>query len=399
MTELTNEADPMLDRFSGRARNVGFVLLGLCMIGGFIQPDQFFRSYLLGFVFWVGVSVGCLAILMLQHLSGGGWGVVIRRILEAATRTLPLLALLFVPIAFGMRYIYEWADPSVVAGSALLQHKAVYLNKWFFLARAAFYFAVWIAMGALLSRWSLEQDVAGDKRITERMQAVSAPGLLLYGLTVTFASVDWVMSLAPEWFSTIFGILFMGGQGLSALAFAIAVLVLLMRTKPLSDVVRPGHVHDLGKLMLAFVMLWAYFAFSQFLITWAGNLPEEIPWYVSRLTGPWRWIGLMLVVFHFALPFLLLLSRDLKRNARRLAVIAVVVIVMRIVDLYWMIAPNFHEGAFHLSWMDFVAPLGIGGLWLAYFARQLKGRPLLPMRDPQIDAMIAEGHKLVHQTG
>jgi hypothetical protein len=398
MTELTNEADPMLDRFSGRARNVGFVLLGLCMIGGFIQPDQFFRSYLLGFVFWVGVSVGCLAILMLQHLSGGGWGVVIRRILEAATRTLPLLALLFVPIAFGMRYIYEWADPSVVAGSALLQHKAVYLNKWFFLARAAFYFAVWIAMGALLSRWSLEQDVAGDKRITERMQAVSAPGLLLYGLTVTFASVDWVMSLAPEWFSTIFGILFMGGQGLSALAFAIAVLVLLMRTKPLSDVVRPGHVHDLGKLMLAFVMLWAYFAFSQFLITWAGNLPEEIPWYVSRLTGPWRWIGLMLVVFHFALPFLLLLSRDLKRNARRLAVIAVVVIVMRIVDLYWMIAPNFHEGAFHLSWMDFVAPLGIGGLWLAYFARQLKGRPLLPMRDPQIDAMIAEGHKLVHQT-
>jgi hypothetical protein len=245
-----------------------------------------------------------------------------------------------------------------------------------------------------LNRWSAEQDRTREEGITRRMQNMSGPGLVLYGLTVTFASIDWVMSLEPEWFSTIFGMLFMAGQAISAMSFVIAVVVLLASIKPMSDYVAPRHLHDLGKLLLAFIMIWAYFSFSQFLIIYAGNLPEEITWYVHRLRGPWRYIGLGLVIFHFALPFLLLLSRDLKRNGRRLATLAVVVLVMRLVDLYWLVAPDFREGGFHLHWMDVALPLGVGGVWLWFFAWQLKSRPLLPVGDPALEEAVSasEGH-------
>ena len=301
----------------------------------------------------------------------------IRRLLEAATRTFPLLAVLFLPIAFGVRSIYIWAQPihenAPEALKHALAHKAPYLNVPFFLGRAVFYFAAWNLMAYFLNKWSLEQDRTKDRPITTKLQALSAPGLVLYGLTVTFASIDWLMSLEPQWFSTMYGILVMGGQGLSAMAFIIAVAVLLTRYKPLSDVIKPSHLHDLGKLMLAFLMLWAYFSFSQFLIIWAGNLPEEIPWYVRRLQTPWKWVGLALVVLQFGLPFVLLLSRDLKRNARTLVVVAISIIIMRFVDLIWMTGPGISRRRI----LDSLDGRGDAdrtrGLWLAFFVHQLKG--------------------------
>jgi hypothetical protein len=396
--EMIDKVPAEVDRFQGRALIVGVIGIAVCVAGAVFNLDQFWKSYLLGYVFWAGIALGCLAILMLQHMSGGAWGLVIRRLLEAATRTFPLLAVMFVPVAFGVRSIYIWAQPVALdAPEALkhaLAHKAPYLNVPFFLARAVFYFAVWNLMAYFLSKWSLEQDRTGHRPITSKLQALSAPGLILYGFTVTFASIDWLMSLEPQWFSTMYGILVMGGQGLSAMAFIIAVVVLLARFKPLSEVIKPRHLHDLGKLMLAFLMLWAYFSFSQFLIIWSGNLPEEIPWYVRRLQSSWKWVGLSLVVLQFALPFALLLSRDLKRNARRLVVVAIAIIVMRFVDLIWMTGPEFHAGAFRIHWMDVIMPIGLGGLWLAFFAYQLKARPLLPVGDPELEQMLAHsgGH-------
>jgi hypothetical protein len=273
-----------------------------------------------------------------------------------------------------------------------VEQKHLYLNLRFFVGRALFYFLVWILVTRTLTRWSEEQDRTGERMLTRKLQGLSGPGLLLYGLTVTFASVDWAMSLDPRWFSTIYGLLFMGGQGLAAMAFVIAVMVLLAGRKPMSDVVQPRHLHDLGKLMLAFLMIWAYFAFSQFLIIWSGNLPEETPWYVRRLESNWKYIGIAIIVLHFFLPFVLLLSKDLKKNARLLSSLAIGVIVMRFVDLIWMTGPELHGGRFGLSWLDLVMPIGIGGVWLWFFATQLKKGPLLPIRDPYIEDVFSAGH-------
>jgi hypothetical protein len=397
MIQKLDKAPPEVDQFQRRALIVGGVATVVCMIGAIFNMAQFFRSYLVAYVFWIGITLGCLAILMLQHMSGGAWGLVIRRLLESATRTFPLLALLFLPIAFGVGSVYPWAHPLAADASEALKHalahKAPYLNVPFFLVRAVFYFGVWNLMSYFLNKWSLEQDRTRHRPLTTKLQSLSGPGLVLYGLTVTFASVDWLMSLEPQWFSTMYGILIMGGQGLSAMAFIIAVVVVLSQYKPLSEVIKPRHLHDLGKLMLAFLMLWAYFGFSQFLIIWAGNLPEEIPWYVRRLQSSWKWLGLALVVLQFALPFVLLLSRDLKRNARRLVIVATAVIVMRLVDLIWLTGPEFYNGAFRIHWMDVLMPVGLGGLWLAYFAYQLKARPLLPIGDPFLEEALApSGH-------
>jgi len=396
MIETIDKTPPEVDGFQQRALIVGIAGVAICVLGAFFNSEQFFRSYLLAYVFWVGIALGCFAILMLQHMSGGAWGLVIRRVLESATRTFPLLAVLFIPIAIGVRSIYIWAGPHAGEGNEALQHaldhKAPYLNVPFFIGRAVFYFAIWILLSYLLNKWSLEQDRTRHRPLTTRLQGISGPGLVLYGFTVTFASIDWIMSLEPQWFSTIFGVLVMGGQGLSAMAFIIAVVVVLSRYKPLSEVIKPSHLHDLGKLMLAFLMLWAYFGFSQFLIIWSGNLPEEIPWYVRRLQTSWKWVGLAIVLLQFALPFVLLLSRDLKRNSRRLVTVAVAVIAMRLVDLIWLTVPEFHEGAFRIHWMDLLMPIGVGGLWLAYFAYQLKQRPLLPMGDPYLEEALAHDH-------
>jgi hypothetical protein len=390
-------APPEVRRWQQRALIVGVIFTLLFAVGALIDRSQFFHSYLVGYLFWIGIALGSLAILLLQHLTGGAWGLVIRRVLEAATRTLPLMAVLFIPIILGAHQIFPWTHHEEMSKTAALEQKAqLYLNLPFFTGRAALYFAVWILTAYLLNKWSRGQDHTAERRFTRRMRMIGGPGLLLLVLTVTFASLDWAMSLNPEWFSTIYGLLFVVSWALSALAFTIAVMAFLVNREPMSRIVRPNHFQDLGKLMLAFVMLWAYFAFSQFLIVWSGNLPEEIQWYLPRLRGGWGVIAVGVVFFHFAFPFLLLLSASLKRNARKLLMLAGVILLMRIIDLFWMIAPEFSPERFHVSWMDVVAPIAIGGLWLAMFAWQLNKRPLMPINDPQYDELLAQSQSHAH---
>ena len=360
----------------------------LSLLGWWIDPAQFFQSYLMAYMFVLGITLGCLAIGMIHQLSGGAWGVLIRRPIGAASRVLPVLTLLFLPIVFGMHHLYEWTHADLVARDEVLRHKQLYLNTTFFLVRAALYFLTWNALSYFLNAWSLEQDRTGDPRVARRMQMLSAGGLVAYGLTITFASFDWLMSLEPHWFSTIYGVLIIGGQGLSAMAFLIAAIVWLGRRPPLQDVVVPAHLHDLGNLLLAFVMLWAYFSFSQYLIIWSGNLPEEIAWYLHRLQTGWRGVGVALVLFHFAVPFCLLLSRAVKRQGRMIVKVAVGILIVRLVDLFWLIAPEFHRTGIAVSWMDVVLPLTLGSIWLGCFVWQLRGRAILPVNDPQFDETL-----------
>jgi hypothetical protein len=378
---------------SMRALIVGVVFTVLLVIGVFIGRDQFFHSYLVGFIFWIGITLGSLALLMLQHLTGGAWGLVIRRVLEASTRTLPLMLLLFIPIIFGLKQIYPWTNPAYMHETAALQMKARYLNPSFFLMRAAIYFAFWSLLALTLNWLSLEQDRTGGKRISKRLQMVSGPGLVFLIISITFASVDWVMSLEPEWMSTIYGLIFVAAWSLSALAFTIIVMAWLQRREPMDRVAQPRHFHDWGNLLMALVMLWTYFAFSQYLIIWSGNLPEETTWYIARRHGGWGAIALAIVILQFAFPFLALLSRASKRNAEKLAMLAALILVMRVLDVIWLIEPAFYREQFHMSWMDIVAPIGIGGLWLATFAWQLQKRALVPLNDAQLEAALEHVHE------
>jgi hypothetical protein len=319
-----------------------------------------------------------MVILMMHHLTGGAWGTVIRPFLETATRTLPVLALLFLPLLLGLADVYPWArwTPEQIRGSKLLEHKSVYLNETAFIVRAVVYLGVWVALALLLTRGAGPE--AEGRRAT-----LSGPGLVLYGLTVTFASIDWIMSLDPLWYSTIFGMLLAGGQVLAGMAFAILCLVLVLRA---ADTPVPrGPLHDVGNLLLAMVMMWAYLAFSQFLLIWCGNLPEETTWYVKRLQGGWQVLGILLIVAQFMLPFFMLLSRDLKREPRGLALVAGVVLVMRVVDLYWMVTPSyFPHQEIRLHWMDLAALVGLGGLVLACFLHLLQGRDVLPPPETEV---------------
>jgi hypothetical protein len=355
-----------------------------------LNPAQFVRSYLTTYLLLLGVTLGSLALVMVHQVSGGAWGVVIRRILGAATRTLPVLTALFIPIIIGMRYLYPWTDAAAVAHDDILQWKRPYLNVPFFLVRAAIYFAVWNGIAFLLNKWSLEQDVSGDVLIARRMQKLGAAGLLGYGLTITFASFDWMMSLEPHWFSTIYGVLILGGQGLAAMAFAIIALAWLSRRPPLNELVTPNHFHDLGNLLLAFTMLWAYFAFSQYLIIWSGNLPEEADWYVHRSAHGWQFVALLLVAFHFAVPFLLLLLRVTKRRGESLAKVATLILLMRYLDLFWLTQPALYSERLHVHWLDLLLPVSLGVLWLGVFVYQLRGRALLPLHDPEFTEAV--GH-------
>jgi hypothetical protein len=358
--------------------------LGLigCIALGFTNPTQFMRAYLLAYVFWTGGALGCLALLMIHHVTGGAWGVAIRRLLESGARTLPWMALLFIPIAIAPGHIYEWAQPEHVAHDPLLQHKALYLNVPFFIGRAVFYFVCWTLIMRALVRWSLLQDTTNDPKPTERLELISRGGLLLMGLTMTFASFDWMMSLEPHWFSTIYGVMFMGGCALTAFAVVIPMAALIGTQPPVRGLIERDQFQDLGKLLLAFVMLWAYFNLSQFLIIWAANLPEEITWYLARTRGVGKWIAIAIVLFHFALPFVLLLSRDLKRSARGLAAVALLVLLVRFLDVFWLVVPAFDPKSIALHVVDVAAVLAVGGFWLWLFVHQLEGRPLLPLRDP-----------------
>jgi hypothetical protein len=384
-------APAAVDRVQRLGLIAGGVGAAVCLLGLFLSPTYFFRSWLVGWVFWMGVTLGCLAVFMLHHLTRGAWGLVIRRVLEAASRTLPVLLVLFIPIVFGMHELYEWTHP-VPEHDEVLRHKLPYLNQTWFFIRFALYFLIWGGAAFVLNRMSLRQDREGDPGITRRMQYFAAFGIVGYCTAVTFASVDWLMSLQPHWFSTIYGVYLMGSQGLSALAFLIVIALFLSRHEPMAGVIQPRHFHDWGKLLFAFVMLWAYFSFSQFLITWSGNLPEETSFYLPRMRGGWGILALAIVVFQFALPFGLLLSRDLKRDARRLGVVALGILVMRWLDLLWQVEPAFHEHDAAFYWLYLAAPVAIGGVWLFFFVRELKKRPLLPVNDPYLPEAISHEH-------
>jgi len=388
ITQTADVAIPELKGLQQRLLIAGAVGAVISVLGFLLNSRQFFQSYLMAYMLWLGVTLGCLALGMVHQLSGGAWGVLIRRPIGAAARVIPLMTVLFLPIALGVMRIYQWTNADLVAHDEALQHKQLYLNVPFFLTRAAIYFLAWNALSYFLNRWSLEQDRTGDPRIARRMQALSGGGLVVYGLTITFASFDWLMSLEPHWYSTIYGVLILGGQGLSSLAFLIIVLVWLSRRPPLDQIVVPAHFHDLGNLMLAFVMLWAYFSFSQYLIIWAGNLPAEIGWYLHRMQTGWRPIAAVLMLFHFALPFVVLLSRTVKRQGRLLVRVAIAVLMVRLVDLWWLIGPEFHTDGIAVSWMDAWIPLSMGAIWLAAFIYQLRGRAILPIHDPEFDETL-----------
>ncbi len=405
-----------LGRYQFIALVVGVIGVALAVVGMFIPPltpangfRHLMHSYLVSYIFWVGITLGSLGLLCVTFVARGAWGVTIRRILEAAVKTLPLMAILFVPIALGMHSLFHWSheevmNPSSPAYDAILADKLPYLTPFWFNVRAVIYFATWGIFAYLLAyRWSPEQDRTGAPGLHRLFRYTAGPGIVAFALTLTFAAVDWVMSLDPHWYSTIFGILFMGGYGLSALAFCIVVLVLLARVEPMRSILTRTHFHDLGKLMLAFIMLWAYFNLSQFLIIWSANLPEEIPWYLRRMSGGWEFVGFALFLFHFAVPFVLLLSRRAKRTLLIVGSIAGVVLFMRLVDAFYLIAPEANHahgdpnvptfiGHLHFSLPYLAMPIGMGGLWLALFLWNLRRLPLLPVNDPLLPRTLTHGH-------
>jgi hypothetical protein len=380
------------DRIQKRALLLGLAALILGTLDGIRAPEQFFRSYLLAFVFWLGFPLGCAAFLMVHHLTGGFWGLPIRRPLEAGTRTLPLLAVLLVPLLLGLGRLYSWTHSDIVATDTTLQFKQPYLNVPFFLIRNVIYFLVWFALIYRLNRWSDDQDETGNPHLAARLENISGPGLVLYGLTVTFFSIDWIMSLEPHWFSTIFGMIFMVLQVLGALALVILVAGLLSESEPIAGAITPDRFNDLGNLVLTFVMLWAYLSFSQFLLIWAGNLTNEIPWYVTRAESGWGVVAVCLIVLSFAIPFYLLLLRGIKRRVRMLSILCGALLVVNFADVYWMVAPAFEKAGPRLYLLDVLLPVGIGGIWVAAYVRQLKSRPLLPLHDPRFEGALERGH-------
>jgi hypothetical protein len=400
-TATINKADlmppPVAETMQTRSMFIGLIGAAGCVAGAFIAPESFYSAYLTVFVVALSLSLGCMSILMLYHLVGGAWGTVSRRTLEAGMMTLPLMAVLFIPIALNLPRLYEWARPDELAKNVKLADIArSYLNPGGIASRAVLYFVLWFAMAFLLNKWSTEQDnVDAISRSTLRFRALSAPGLVIYSLTFSFAIIDWVMSMQARWISTIYGLIFIAGAALSTYCFVVLVETILGQRKPMSQYLRSTEVHDHGKFMLAFVMVWAYFNFSQWLIMWSGNLPEEIVWFLRRLHGGWGVIAMGLVLFHFAVPFALLLSQRLKKQTTTLVWIASWLLFMRLVDIFWHIEPaqSLHHDTFHISWTLFAALFGIGGLWMAYFFRNLRARPLLAVYAPQTLRLLEPSHE------
>ena len=396
VANLDLSAPPVARTIQSRSLVVGVVFSLLAIFGAFFRTDEFLHAYLLSYMAWLGITLGSMAILMLRHVTGGSWGMVIRRIMGAAMRTLPLMALLFIPILLAIPRLYVWAQPlGAIQNQHLREHleqiTKSYLSVRWFIVRAVIYFAIWGILVYFLTKWSARQDQPPVQDNSGRFRALAGPGMILYAFTISFAAIDWVMSLDPSWTSTIFGLVILAGQLLSAMCFAVVIERILFRYPPMSELLKPKHVHDHGNLMLTFIMLWAYFAFSQWLIIWSGNLPEEISWYLRRLNGGWASIGLILALFHFAIPFAFLLSRPFKRDVTRLVWLAVWLLLMRYTDLFWMIEPSFSTHL-RVTWADVVVPVAMGGLWLAYFFRNLRSMPLLPAYDFHAKEVLEPAH-------
>lgn len=401
---MLNGSDYQAPAEISRWRSLALGLGGICtliILGVAVaipeQRETALRAWLLGFMFSCGLGIGGLGILILQYLTGGAWGIVIRRIAEACSRTVPLLFVLFLPIAAGVTYLYEWSH---LHDDPVIQHRGWYLTQGGFITRAAIYFVIWGVISYLLNNWSAKQDQAADFEESAKYlgtaTAFCGPTMVVYVLVVSFAAIDWTMTLDPHWFSTIWGFLYVAGWALSCFSFAVVILAYLSDKAPMKGILGKRHFHDIGKLMLALVMVWAYFNFSQFLIIWSGNLPEETVWFLNRMKDGWGWIGLILILLHFAFPYLVLLSRDIKRNAKYLALTATFILVLRIVDIFYHIAPSpsttGHEPHFNAFWLLYlIGPLAVGGIWLSFFFRELAKRPIVPMNDPFFENAIEHG--------
>jgi hypothetical protein len=379
------------DRIQRPALGTGVIALLISVVGAYLRPTQFMRSYMVAFWFWLMLATGCLAILMIQYFIKGKWGLLIRRPLEAGTRTVPLMAILFLPFLFNLPRLYLWARPETLASLHLVRFKHDYLATPFWVVRAIIYFAVLLLWTYLLNRWSSREDAEGGEHPLARMRYLSGPGLILFAFILTFAAVDWIMALDPGFFSTIYGLIFVVIPARMAVALAVIVLMLLTKWEPFATLAEPKRFNDYGNLLLVFTMLWAYLQFDQFLIIWAGNLQDEIPWYVIRAQGAWGGVALALFILNFALPFMLLLQRAVTRRMVWLSILSLLILLMEWVDLDWMISASFFPKGPHLSWMDLTLFIGIGGIWVSWFVWQLKGRPLLPMHDPRFEGVVTVG--------
>ena len=362
---------------------VGVLALVVSLIGLFTDATHFWQSYLFAYIFWSGLALGSLGIFFLHNVVGGNWGVAIRRLVEAGLKTLWMFLIFAIPIFFALGVLYKWTDATYRADHFATGHKAVYMNPEFFIIRTLLYFAIWLFSGYRILKMVNEHERTGDPALFRKIKRRSAPALLVFVFTTSYAFIDWIMSLEPDWYSTIYGWMFTVGEVLLTFSFLVAVLVLLSKREPFASFLTRQHYHDLGNLMLAFTMLWAYMSFSQFLIIWAENLPDEIPWYVRRFSGGWGYIAWTIAIFHFFVPFYLLLLRFVKKNAGRLRTLAIWIIIMRILDVFWIVAPAFRQRGFQVYWTDLATLIGVGGIWLAYFIWNLKSRPLLAARDPR----------------
>lgn len=386
---LSPEMLGTMRRTAGYCLAVGVVGGILCAFGYMNLRERFYQAYLTAFIYWLGLSLGSLAIAMLHGVSGGGWGRAIRRVSEAGFATLPLMAVAFLPIALGVTTIYAWADPAIVQQSEVLRHKAWFLNVEGFQTRSIIYFAVWLATSWLINLSSPNNDPTNVLRRAARLQFTSGLGAIAYGFTITLASVDWLMSLEPEWYSTMYGLIQIAGQATAGLSLAIVVSALFARYEPWSRSLTTNRLADLGSLLMACIMFWAYFSYFQFLVIWSGNLPEENIWYVHRGRNGWQYLVWATAALHFTVPFFLLLSRPLKRDAVKLARVAALLLVMHYVDIYWIVAPAMQHGGpseHHLTfhWLDVAAMAALGGLWLALFLWRLSVRIQMPIYDPQV---------------
>jgi len=392
-TQSTN-----FDKIQKPAFILGIIGLAASAIGFTTEHEQFAHSYLLAYVFWLALAGGSLVLLMIHHMVSGRWGYVIQRPVEAAARTFPLFALLFIPILLSMHELYHWTHAEDVAKDHILQWKAPYLNEPFFQVRAAIYFVVWIGLAYILSGWSNKLDQTEDANTVKKLRALSSVGILAFALTMTFASFDWVMSLEPHWFSSIYGALFMVGQGLATFAFMSIIAAHMGKSAPLKGVITTQQYHDIGNMMFAFTVLWTYMSFSQYVIIWSGNLPEETFWYLDRARPGWLPVSFMLFGLNFVFPFLIMLFKSNKRNPDRLKWIALWVLSVRTIDFYWQIGPTFRESALDLHWLDAATFIGVGGIWLAVFFAILKRRPLLIKHDPRFGAFAAGGQAGHHES-
>jgi hypothetical protein len=386
-------AVPGIGRITRLALIAGAVAAVLAVIGAVLNVSAVLYAYLVPYLFFLGLALGCLGVLMIQNLAGGYWGATIRRPLEASVRTLPLMTVLFLPILAGMSILYPWTQPGGMGNPAVPGFKEVYLSVPFFIVRAVIYWVVWLGLAYFLTRWSAERDRSGDPALTLKLRNWSAGGLVLLGLTGTFAAFDWIMSLEPSWSSSIYGAMVNMGWMLTGFAFVIALTCWAAPRKPFDEIITPNLLNKLGSLLLAFLMLWAYLSFSQLILMWAGNLPDEIIWYIERTQGAWFWLAMVVAFLHFVLPFCILIIRDFKRNPVILGLTAAWLVVVHYFDIYWITKPSFHNAGAYLGLMDIVLLVAIGGLWVAAFTWRLNSEPVIARYDPQLRAGLEAAHE------